>query len=938
MELNQARLGMLTIPSTATWTGSVTAYDEATYTLTVSTSTGALGAWMRNLVLIHASFEMVRVREVDAVLGTIKLAENPVTFAGGDTVSIYNARYPWSRYQTISNGVVYKDGDIAFPDPWQRELPPSPVASVRKVGGAWSEAVVVSVYESFDATAIASVPNITTGSPLSYAWSAGFGGVVTGTGPEVSIMFTTPGFRYLLCTITDANGTEAYRYIPVWVNPEYTAVLSSCSARWAYNKGWEVDLSIEAPISMLRYSQACIVDLESGDVIFLGYLVIDRDTSTFERSRWSFKLLPALAFSSYLHAYPFIVTNITGVTTPSNWAQVYELTTARAFWFLIYWHSTLSEVSNVSVSAGESIAGQEFRGGSLISQVDYLTKSTFWAVRGYLSGGVVVTPQELYKDAATWAGYSAVNLTAGSSLEGEVEINRAQPSVSEVFAEGVYRAPGGNYAPARTRAPAHPDAFGAPAELNSLAPHDEAQLRLWAGRHYGIENYSDKVTLKPRSWIDPAMYHLVDFMDKARGKTERAAVEGARLEYKAASGRWAFSIEARTFGVTAGAVMIIYPPIETIPTPPPPSLPPVPPLPPRPESWPTEWYFFSNLLGVYKTNNFPQPSSLAQPTWTAINTGLNSLKCRVGAMNESVGYLFMLTEDERCIYRRSAEAASWAVSLTAAQARVALGVGAGTLHWVTVDQSTGHVYAYFSGAIYDVGQYIFKSVDNGVSWTNWKILDAGPIYQVGNLFVRGNVMWRTLNIGGWISYSPDSGQNWIDNNNLGASSWTPWATVSALDTSKALVAGNGFGGPDLVKVQAPGMSLTVLQDSKNLGLGHPDLLAILANRWNFQRVMSGGKIYSTTDGWQTLVTANPPTINLAGICHLLMPMTTQTDWLVTGRYEGLTSGSPHGVLTLTRYDAEPRGRSGSSAGSAPYTNSIPCTCGGACYHGILFKR
>jgi hypothetical protein len=929
-----ARLGIVLAPTTPLWTGKVTSYDAETCTLTVSTTLYSLQTWHAGLVLVHAGAEMIRIRSVDTGAGTIKLSENPASFVSNDLLAIYQARYPWPRYQRITGGVVYKDWDIGFPGTWQAHLPPTANCVVRLSGGVWAEAVMCNALESFEASAASSAANIATGTPLSYAWDAGTGGAVTGSGATVAVQYSTLGFRYLKLTVTDAHGTVALRYIPVWVGESPFTKISNVDANYQDGKGWEVSFSSEIAFEYLRYSPVALVDIDTREVLFVGYLVADQRGDSFDRSKTSYKILPALKFSDYLHTYPLLINNITGVTTPADWSQVYDLTLARAAWFMLYWHSTIPEIANITLETGRDIAGQDFPAGNMTAQIENIAKSAFYGLRGGRTGWIYMATLDLYRDSSAWAAQSATTLSS-SAVADEIQIENPQPDMSEAMLDGVYRGTGGNFSPARVRAPSHPEPWGSQAQINGLAPISEAEILLWAGRHIGIANYSKKYTFLPLdAVVDPATTKLVDLYTK--DGTVRVAIESSQLQFDAEKLRWKHSVIGRSYGSTSPAVVIPPPPPVVIPTPSiPPITPPIRPIPPRP-SWPLEGYVPTNLLGVYKTTNFVDPTSLSQPTWTAINDGLLSTKIRQLDYDPTRNYLYCITEDERTVYVRSTISGSWSPALTQAQARTAIGAGAGTLYWVTVDQSTGSVYAYFSGGIYDVGQYLFKSVDYGANWTVKKILDYGALYGAGALFVYGSTMWRTWNQGGGlIAYSSDGGDNWSVSSSLGFSAWTPWMSVSALSLSQALVAGNGYGGPDLVRISAPGMTATILQDSKNLGIQHPDALAISSSSWSAQRIMSSSKIFRTIDGWSSLVSASPATLSPA-MTHLLTPVSGYPDWMITGRDSGLTSGSPHIIFTVNGDGGTPVGRAGNSPGSAPYTGSIPYTCGGAAY-GIKFK-
>ena len=508
VSLTKSRLGLLVADPTALWTGTVSAWDSATMILTVSTVSGALSVSMEHLLLVHAGAALHRVRVVTPGSNTIKLAETSTEFTSGDTLAIYDARLPWPRYQRIVDSNVYKDYDVGFPATWQAHLPP--IARINVSGdeeAIWC-AVGESVYVSGDGDA-----QLDDGAPVTYAWDPGAGGTaVTPTAQNTYVSWSSGGFRYLKLTVTDAHGTESKHYQPVWVGHTPHTQITECSARWHLMSGWEVELTLVDPPSHLKYSPAAVVDLENGAVVFFGFLMQDTRRSNFERGIYRYRLLPALAFSRYLHSYPLIVESITGAETPDNWAEVYGLTLARAMWFLLYWHSTLSEVANVQFSSSEAaraIAGQEFSAGAVSAQFDALAKSAFWAIWGRRGGGLYVAVNPLYRDSADWDALGSLAL-GSTHLHEEIAIEYAEPQISEMRLAGIYRSAAGEFAPVIVRAPSAPEPWGTPAELTGLAPEDAAELRLWAGRRVGIENHADCYTIQPTVWFEPGSPALVD--------------------------------------------------------------------------------------------------------------------------------------------------------------------------------------------------------------------------------------------------------------------------------------------------------------------------------------------------------------------------------------------------------------------------------------------
>lgn len=622
MNLDQARLQLLCVPATPLWTGTVDTYNVDGFELTVTTVSGAFPTDIANLLIVHNGSELARIKSRAGQVLT--LAENPVQFLQTLPVAIYNARLPWTRYQRINDGVVYKDYDIAFPATWQAELPPTALIKARVSSNPWGEAVYAATGETIYLDASASYANLATGAPLSYTWAPGSGGAITGSGAMVTCVYSTTGFRYLKLIVTDAHGTSSARYLPVWIgDAQVFSAVTRCDARWDARQGWTVDLELHGAEAVLQYSPALLIDMATREALFFGFIVPNSHTQTFETTTRAVTLQSALAFSRYLYAYPFLVTGLTGAETPDNWAEVYGLTLARAAWFLLFWHSVLPEIVNcdLSLAPTRAISGQEFTLGNLVQQIEAVLKSAFWQARGRRTGGFVVATDPLYLDSADWAALSGVDLSAATALREAIEMQYAQPNVSQVRVGGVYRGSGGSFQPALAQAPAYPAAWGNPTEVNGLAPANETELHLWARRYIAAENYAAQYSARPGVDVDPATTLVADLPGGVR-----VAIERAQLNFDPRALRWQASLEGRTYGPSVSAVSVPLPPPIVYP---PPSTPPL--LPPIWDPLPEEVWGDGNRgdgnIVVFAANEYQSEEGYifrtfnfraASPTWENI--------------------------------------------------------------------------------------------------------------------------------------------------------------------------------------------------------------------------------------------------------------------------------------------------------------------------------
>lgn len=226
--------------------------------------------------------------------------------------------------------------------------------------------------------------------------------------------------------------------------------VTSCSARWDPRQGWTTTLELEGSQTLLQYTPAVLIDADTSEALFFGFIVPSSQAVTFERTTIAVTLQSALTFSRFLHAYPFIVTDLRDASVPDDWSEVYELTLSRALWFLLYWHSTLPEVVNVNLSDApeRDIAGQEFSLGNLPQQVEAVSQSAFWQTRGKRAGGLRVVTDPLFLDSTDWAALTGVDLSDYADLRNAIGVEYALPVVNQVRLSGVYRTVGGTYAPA----------------------------------------------------------------------------------------------------------------------------------------------------------------------------------------------------------------------------------------------------------------------------------------------------------------------------------------------------------------------------------------------------------------------------------------------------------------------------------------------------------
>lgn len=712
MDPKLSRIGVLLAPSTAVWSGTVSSYNSDTFVLTVSTSGGSLNDVSAGLAVVRTAFDdWARVRAVNVGGGTITLAENPIDYQGADVLAVYAVRLPFPRYQRVtSGGDVYKDFDIVFPGQYA-SMPPMAHCDPGVIVAALNESVPL---DASDSEAMAVGATIS-----SYTWTPGTGGVITGSGATVSVAYSTPGFRYLSLMLTDSQATTHTLYIPCWIGFTPLDDVSDARLTWRDGGGLVADLALITPPTFVQRTPVCVVDLDSSEVLFFGFMHPQKWDYDFERSQLAFTALSTLAYMQELYSYPFLIESV-GVGEATEWHEVYSLTLQRAVWFLLYWHSTLPQIGSVAVpAAARAIAGEKFSAGNIQTQMRRVCRAAFWQACGARDGGSIFRTSPLYD-----SGFGSLPaLTLGDDdVRGELQYSVSPAAISEARLAGVFY--DGGWEPLIVRAPTHPEDLGRPESITGLAPITAQELRDWTARHLALakaREYSGRI------WVD------LDPVDDLRLVLPDAVALGLlNVTYSHDAGRlaWDIAFSGKTRGEDVETSDEPQPPEIVFPPPSPPiALPPIPFLPLPPDvDWPSKLYFATKDGGVFYTVNFGAPLD-GTPTWTAVNDygvsdDLTNYECLFisGDPTAPADHQYLLIqdgdEDNRTVLYRNGTGA-WQDWLTNAQAATAIGEANARVMMVAVDETSGDVHvAVLAGSSGDDDIHVVRNqTPGGATWT-----------------------------------------------------------------------------------------------------------------------------------------------------------------------------------------------------------------------------
>lgn len=911
-----SRIGVLLAPAASLWAGTVSSYDDATFILTVATVSGSLADLSAGLALVRlAEDQWARIRSVNPGGGTITLAENPINFQAADVVVSYNARLPLPRFQRVTpGGTVYKDWDIAFPGQY---------ASMPPLAHCSPGVIVADTGESVNLDASASEAMAVGASISSYTWTPGAGGVITGSGATVSVEYSTGGFRYLSLMLTDSQATTHTLYIPVWIDQIPLSDVNAARLTWRAGGGLVADLGLLVPPGFINRSPVCVLDLDSNEVLFYGFIHPQNWRYDFEINQLTFTALSPTAYLNELYSYPFLLETV-GVGVASDWHQVYNLTLQRALWFLLYWHSTIPQIAGVGVpSAARSIAGQKFAAGNLQSQLRAVSSAAFWQTVGEREGALLMRDDPLY--VSGFAGLPTLTLTDDEVL-GELRYTDNPASISEARLSGVYYS--GGWEPLIVRAPTHPEDLGRPAEVANLAPLSAAELRTWAGRHLalaGAREYSGALLVD----LDPSVTERLVLPDSvALGLTS------VTYSHDAAGLSWGLQFNGKTRGDDADSVDEPQPPAIVVPEPEtPPAIPPIPIL-PDVAIWPLRIYIATQGRGVYLSEDFDGPDG-TMPTWVKVIGGASVPDdIEAAAISPTSETLFVVKDSTDAVWRKTL-AGDWEEVLTEADVQSILGEAASDIKWVECG-ADGAVYIHTEG---NMTTWILKSTSDGA---NGSYAAHGQIAtwarDLGNLIIEGTLgyaaQWKT---------SPSVAT--VFEGTLGLGSWSALAVAGAAanpvyrDITQDNTWSTGSNGKLYLSSAGGGFGIPAASVDFICGrmfYGYPKFWAwdtgLLASVGQKGAVGLENHIFSSSDDFTTKNDSGA----VGRIIDLIRGLPATPPNAILGRYESATVGAPAVLFVSDDLGATtPVERAGPTASNPATTDSIPYDCDGVAAGGIL---
>lgn len=297
-------------------------------------------------------------------------------------ITVLNEYRVWSKIPYIDGAVIYKDSDIVFGD---QTLNPPPVANAGPPKAATIASGTSLITVAFDGTASFAVDEGAT--ITGYAWDIADGTVTVGTVTSSTLTVTFPaGFRYIALTVTDSNGNTHTTRRPIYARDpanDTTVDTFQIENHRITPQGQQVGLRILSSLPATTYPDGSLVILFDGEpasaadrtnLLFWGWIHTDPARIDAQRTGTLKDItLQCLDVAGKLDTLPGFPLIIQRATTPASWAEMANTNIDRFLHYLLYWHSTATEVTDWTNSGTGNtypflILGSE--GDSLFDQVN----------------------------------------------------------------------------------------------------------------------------------------------------------------------------------------------------------------------------------------------------------------------------------------------------------------------------------------------------------------------------------------------------------------------------------------------------------------------------------------------------------------------------------------------------------------------------------------
>lgn len=695
--------------ATATYGETVLPYDGVTMGLWGDVVVGQT-LWIYTSGAVYKA--KVRVRAIDADEITVA-ANYDIEWEDDDLLRVMGIFEPWSVPTGVEdpNGdlIYYKDTDIAWVDN-DTAFPPK-----ANDQGAWAGFLGSNGWVDVQFDAVDSVANTDGGSVVSWnrpsaggAFSSG--GVAT---EQATIRFSTGAFRWVTLTVTDNNGQTGVHRMPVWTFGGNYQPFTNFEIVRRTKEVRDGELTIEAYDGSITLNDIpegtrlvlfTVTEIDGTEVIsqmgcpflgrahvkFDGYVLKDSVVWDAETGTVTFSVGTLGKIADDMRGFATFIKDV-DAGEEDSWHTGSVLTVRNVIFWLLRWHTNLTELAYMEIEPTELIAGRKFPKAPPFKQLEaamLMTRGVFarLGVSRWHSVHIRYDPQELsVADRATRA--TVLNLTNFDWLT-ELNIEKAaRPRIASVFGGGIVY-DGADGTPYRARAPGPVGReSGRDTRADNLIISSQNNLNALLGRLLAAESSPWKppsIELLYDVW-EPALQEYLTLVVSAdenpRGfsftadepwivrRVEIEDVQGGTPSVKVTP--------ELLMGEFVGITVPVPDPPEPGDWPEPPPPPPIPPvIPPDVATWPGKVYVATLESGVFYTESFGGLEDAA-PIWVEVDdTGLLNLNLRKFQVDveepDRYQYVQLDSTDRDKIYRRK-DGGNWTLIMDEAAATVLAG-------------------------------------------------------------------------------------------------------------------------------------------------------------------------------------------------------------------------------------------------------------------------
>lgn len=627
-----------------------------------------------------------------------------------------------------------------------------------------------------------------TGNGMTYAWSAPDSVELTSSaqgtsGSPVIFTFNTAGTHRVSLTVTDSGNSKtatAYTFVFVFSGSENAATQSSVYTNFEqaaingdYSRGGHsAQFTVHGISDVSAFPSGTLVVLFcTGDlttrtatwpfrenILFVGYIT---KNSCFSVPEYDYVQFEAATIDELMRDTAVYPITITDAATPADWRDMSSPTINKLLAFLARQRSTLSMMAPmVPMSSPLYIWKQDFGPGNLWSQMDGLAQDYLGHICCSAQGVLYVERNYNLMLTAERASVTSRKTLTNADWVNRLQIEEiakwAQPA-SSFHADGIAY-PGGaagetaaqaliSLAPGLAQAPT-----GHPQTKSKMVLENQAELNARSGLLLGQANNpyprlrTEFINEGSFDCAPQEKFFVTTDHQRITFSSKTIIPRSIKAELDNVNGIIKTNVEFETESFGATGVTILIPAPTSTPGPSPrPGCPPA--------NCPSGWHWdstqcrcikntgggFDNTWrskvylstaskGVFYTSNFASGGALtgSQPTWTAINTGLDTLvtvqMCGDPYAPQTYQWVIAGTGITNKIFLRS-NGGSWVQNQTAVQFSTAINNG----HSYTISSIIPNINkpaGYLGVVVTTTGTfglfgiaYFFETYDYGTSWS-----------------------------------------------------------------------------------------------------------------------------------------------------------------------------------------------------------------------------